>query len=103
VYVHVPSEVRLPEAPQVGATLVRIALPGTYNADTNPSRIAPHSLFDVALGSDSIWKRERYSVGLKLTAVNVTNKVALYNFLSSFSGTHFVTPRTVQGEMTFRF
>jgi hypothetical protein len=25
--------------------------------------------------------------------INLTNKEALYNFLSSFSGTHFVTPR----------
>ena len=25
--------------------------------------------------------------------VNLTNKEALYNFLSTFSGTHYVTPR----------
>jgi len=30
------------------------------------------------------------------TVINVTNKVALYNFLSTFSGTHFVPPRTLQ-------
>ena len=29
-----------------------------------------------------------------MTAINVTNKVALYNFLSTFSGTHFLTPHT---------
>jgi len=28
---------------------------------------------------------------------------ALYNFLSTFSGTHYVTPRTVTGEITFHF
>jgi hypothetical protein len=33
---------------------------------------------------------------LKLSALNLTNQEALYNFLSTFSGTHFVTPRTVQ-------
>jgi hypothetical protein len=35
--------------------------------------------------------------------VNLTNKDALYNFLSTFSGTHFVTPReyTVQIGVTF--
>jgi len=27
---------------------------------------------------------------------NVGNKIALYNFLSTFSGTHFVAPRTYQ-------
>jgi hypothetical protein len=35
--------------------------------------------------------------------VNVTNKVALYNFLSSFSGTHFVTPRALQAEVILHF
>ena len=63
----------------------------------------PRNLFDVALGTDTLWKKENYSVGGKLTVVNLTNKVALYNFLSSFSGTHFLTPRTVQGELTFHF
>jgi hypothetical protein len=35
--------------------------------------------------------------------VNLTNKVALYNFLSTFSGTHFVTPRSYQVEIGFTF
>jgi hypothetical protein len=29
-----------------------------------------------------------------LDVANLTNKVALYNFLSTFSGTHFLQPRT---------
>ena len=90
-------------SPQYGATLIRIAAPGSYNADTNPSRIAPRSLFDVAAGADSIWKKDRYALGAKITVVNLADKVALYNFLSSFSGTHFVTPRSVQGELTLHF
>jgi hypothetical protein len=35
--------------------------------------------------------------------INLTNRIALYNFLSTFSGTHFVTPRVVQGELVLRF
>jgi hypothetical protein len=31
------------------------------------------------------------------------DKVALYNFLSTFSGTHYVTPRAVTGEIGFHF
>jgi hypothetical protein len=62
----------------------------------NYFRIAPHILLDVALGSDALWKRERCSLGGKLTVVNTANKVALYNFLSSLSGTRFVAPRTVR-------
>ena len=37
------------------------------------------------------------------TVVNLTNKEALYNFLSTFSGTHFVTPRAYQAELGFTF
>ena len=48
-------------------------------------------------------QNERYKFGAKLTAINVTNKYALYNFLSTFSGTHYVTPRAVTGELDFRF
>jgi hypothetical protein len=50
-----------------------------------------------------VWKKDRYSLGAKVTVVNLADKVALYNFLSSFSGTHFVAPRTVQGEITVQF
>jgi Carboxypeptidase regulatory-like domain len=102
-FASVKQPLRSCDMPHSGSTLVHIAPPGTYNADTNPSRIASHSLFDVAVGSENLWKREHYSVGMKLTAVNVANKVALYNFLSSFSGTHFVAPRTYQAEISLHF
>jgi hypothetical protein len=86
-----------------GATLVHIVQPGTYNADTNPSRIRARNLFDIAIGSDRIWKRDRFAMGGKLAVVNLMDKVALYNFLSSFSGTHFLSPRTLEASMTLRF
>ena len=40
---------------------------------------------------------------LRLTGVNITNKYALYNFLSTFSGTHYVTPRALTAEVAFHF
>jgi hypothetical protein len=90
-------------SPHYGAALIHIVAPGTYNPDTNPSRITPRNIFDIALGADSVWKKDKYSLGAKFSVVNLMNRVALYNFLSSFSGTHFVTPRTAQGELTFHF
>jgi hypothetical protein len=57
----------------------------------------------VAAGFDDIRHWERYHLDGKIIVTNLTNKVALYNFLSSFSGTHFVTPRSVQGELRLRF
>src|SRR5882724_9240562 len=52
---------------------------------------------------NNLWKKDTYSLGAKVTVVNLLNKVALYNFLSSFSGTHFVAPRTLQAEIVFQF
>ena len=45
----------------------------------------------------------RYKVDFDLTAINVTNKYALYNFLSTFSGTHYVTPRALTAKITLNF
>ena len=103
VFATVDQPLRTCTSPLRGATLIHIVSPETYNADTNPSRIRPRNLFDAALGSESLWKKDTYSLGAKVTVVNLINKVALYNFLSSFSGTHFVPPRTLQAEIDFHF
>lgn len=90
--------------PQWGAKLVRVPAPGTENDDSNPPRIAPRNLFDASIGIDNVLTRgDRYRLGLRFTAINLTNKVALYNFLSTFSGTHFVPPRSYTGEVVFHF
>ena len=86
-----------------GATRVKIPADGTENDDKNPPRIAPRNLFDVAAGDDNLFHGDRYKWSLRVTAINVGNKEALYNFLSTFSGTHFVTPRAVTAELGFHF
>ncbi len=83
--------------------LVQIPAPGTENDDHNPPRIAPRNLFDVTLGKNNIFNKEHFKTDLDLTAINVTNKYALYNFLSTFSGTHYVTPRAMTAKITFNF
>ena len=88
---------------QYGSTLVKIPAPGTENDDHNPPRIAPRHLFDVSVGHDNLFHGDKYKWSLQLTAINVTNKVALYNFLSTFSGTHFVTPRSYTAQLGFHF
>jgi hypothetical protein len=88
---------------QYGSTLVKIPAPGTQDPDHNPQRIAPRNLFDVSVGDDNLFKGERYKWSLNLTAINVTNKLALYNFLSTFSGTHYVTPRALTAQLGFHF
>ena len=93
-------------ANQLTSKLVSIPAPNTEDDDHNPPRIQGRNLFDMEMGDDNIvhfGTNERYKFGAKLTAINVTNKYALYNFLSTFSGTHYVTPRAVTGELDFRF
>jgi hypothetical protein len=88
---------------QFGSTRVTIPAPGTQDADHNPARIAPRSLFDMAVGHDNLFHGDRYKWSVQLSAINITNKTALYNFLSTFSGTHFVTPRSYAAQVGFHF
>jgi len=88
---------------QFGSTRVSIPAPGTENDDHNPPRISPRSLFDLAVGHDNLFHGDRYKWSLQGSVINLTNKTALYNFLSTFSGTHFVTPRSYSAELGFHF
>jgi hypothetical protein len=92
-------------ASQYGSTLLRVPAPGTENDDHNPPRVAGRHLFDLALGDDHLahFSNDRYSISGQLTVINVANQYALYNFLSTFSGTHYVTPRAITAEIGFHF
>ena len=90
-------------ASQYGSTLISIPRTGTSDDDHNPPRIASRNLFDVAIGDDNLFRGDRYKWSLRLTAVNIANQRALYNFLSTFSGTHYVTPRALTAEIGFHF
>jgi hypothetical protein len=86
-----------------GATRLTIPADGTENDDKNPPRIAPRHLFDVSVGDDNLFRGDRYKWSLRFTVINLTNKEALFNFLSTFSGTHFVTPRSETVDLGFHF
>jgi hypothetical protein len=86
-----------------GAVRVSIPRAGTANPDTNPPRIAPRSIFDIGAGIDNLFRTEPLRVSLKAQVLNLSNQVALYNFLSTFSGTHFVEPRTYQLSLGVQF
>jgi hypothetical protein len=103
---HATPTVPLPSpclASQFGSTLISVPAPGTENDDHNPQRIKPRSLFDIAFGADNIFKGDRYQWSAQVNLVNLTNNYVLYNFLSTFSGTHYVTPRTVTAQLAFHF
>ncbi len=86
-----------------GATRLTIPAAGTFDADRNPPRITPRNLFDVGIGIDNLFHRDKVKTSLKFTAVNITNEAALYNFLSTFSGTHWVTPRSYQVSLGWNY
>jgi len=85
------------------STLLTLPQAGMENNDHNPDRVQPRNLFDIAMGTDNLFKTEHKKVTLRFTIMNVMNKVALYNFLSTFSGTHYVAPRTYQVSMGYSF
>jgi hypothetical protein len=86
-----------------GATRIRIPAEGTADAVKNPPRVAPRHLIDLGFGADNLFHGDRTKVRLRVSVVNVANKEALYNFLSTFSGTHFVTPRAFQVQLGVSF
>jgi hypothetical protein len=91
------------DAAGLGSIYVKIPKPGTENDDHNPQRILPRSLFDIAVGHDNLFGGDKYKWSARLEVVNLTNKEALYNFLSTFSGTHYVTPRAITATLGFHF
>jgi len=87
----------------VTSTLLTLPQAGTGNDDHNPNRVKPRNVFDIAVGTDNLLKSEHKKITLRFTIMNLTNKVALYNFLSTFSGTHFLAPRTYQVSAGYTF
>jgi hypothetical protein len=85
-----------------GATRLNIPV-GQEDDVTNPPRIAPRHLFDLGLGADNLFHGDKAKVRLRFSVINLTNKDVLYNFLSTFSGTHFVTPRAYQVHLGVNF
>jgi hypothetical protein len=91
---------------QFTSSLLSLVGPNTQNDDHNPARIAPRNLFDLSIGEDNLLHRktaDKRTLSASLTIVNLTNKFALYNFLSTFSGTHYVSPRSLTGELAYHF
>jgi hypothetical protein len=88
----------------VTSKLLTLPAAGTENDDHNPDRVKARNVFNLGLGSDNLFhteRREKFTASVNID--NLTNKVALYNFLSTFSGTHFLEPRAVIARIGIRF
>ena len=90
-------------ASQFGSTLIKVPAPGTENDDHNPPRSRRGACSTWRSATTTSTTATATSGALRFTVINLANKVALYNFLSTFSGTHYVTPRTETVELGFHF
>jgi outer membrane cobalamin receptor len=87
-----------------GATRLKIPAEGIGDDDHNPPRIAPRNLLDLGFGTDKLLElKDQSHFTLRFAVSNLTNKIALYNFHSTFSGTHFVAPRTYSAAIGYVF
>ena len=76
--------------------LLTLPQAGQEDDDHNPDRVKPRHVFNVGLGTDNLLHTEKQTrITASFDIANLTNKVAVYNYLSTFSGTHFLQPRTV--------
>ena len=90
-------------SPAYGAERINILLPGTENDDHNPPRTKSRHVFNLAGGTDNLLHKEHFRTTLRFTVLNLSNQASLYNFLSPFSGTHWVAPRSYQAQFGFSF
>jgi hypothetical protein len=89
-----PTQSKLLTLPQAGAE----------NDDHNPDRVRPRHVFNLGVGTDNLLHTEKNTkLVASLEIANLTNRVALYNFLSTFSGTHFLQPRTLMARIGLVF
>lgn len=86
------------------STLLTLPQTGLENDDHNPDRVKPRNVLDLEIGTENLLHKEGpRRIVAAIQVENLTNKVAVYNFLSTFSGTHFLQPRTVVARIGFTF
>jgi outer membrane receptor protein involved in Fe transport len=73
---------------------------GFLNGDgfTTPSHLPQHTSFDLALA-----KSFGEKLMLRLTGLNLSNNHYMLDNSNTFGGTHFVNPRDISAQLTYRF
>jgi hypothetical protein len=86
------------------STLINLPQSGQGQDDHNPARVKPRHIFNLGIGTDNLTHTDNHTrVTASIDFSNLTNKVALYNFLSTFSGTHFLQPRSITARIGLSF
>jgi Carboxypeptidase regulatory-like domain len=71
------------------------------NFNTNPTRVKSRMVWDFSLGSHL--KQYGVPFELQLDLLNAFDKQGLYNFMSTFGGTHVIPPREIAGRVRYSF
>jgi hypothetical protein len=95
-----PTEIEDVEAIRANPDLA----PGLALVDFSgdPTRVESRFLLNLSAGK-RLFKRENYSANVQVSLLNLTNETKLYNFLSVFSGTHYIPPRSMSVRLGFSF
>lgn len=72
------------------------------NLLSNPARVRPRTLTDIAFGFDG-YRGDRRRWDVTVQAANIGGVTALYNFQSVFVGTRIVQPRSASVKLRFWF
>lgn len=72
------------------------------NFNDEPVRTKARAIFDASVGYDFI-RRDNLKVGVQFDALNLTNKIGLYNYLSVFGGTNYIPSRSFNARLKIDF
>jgi hypothetical protein len=89
----------------VTSKLMTLPRAGEGSDDHNPNRVRPRHVLSLGIGTDNLFHKNdaarRYTAAVEIS--NLTNVTALYNYLSTFSGTHFMAPRVISARIGMTF
>ena len=71
------------------------------NFNSTPERIRPRTVWNFSLGSHL--KQYGVPLDVQLDLLNAFDKQGLYNFMSTFGGTHVIPPREIAGRVKYSF
>jgi outer membrane receptor protein involved in Fe transport len=71
------------------------------NLDRDPFRVKSRLVWDWSIGFD--YPHEKPRVGFQFDVRNLTDERRLFNYLSVFSGTHVIPPRTYAARVKYYF
>ncbi len=84
--------------------LLNLPQAGQENDDHNPARVKPRHVFNLGIGTDNLLHVESQKrIVASLQIENLTDQVSVYNCLSTFSGTHFLSPGSFIDSIGYRF